>query len=313
MFTLGLENTTQILFLVSIFVPAPVLLAASYLLRYRPVPTPRLKKMSTKSASTHRSLALVSESQLSLPISISPKLTPPNDQRASEPTAKFTHFLEPRPTVSRFGHNRPRPHTVFGAAPGGDSEQDVTARKVLARRSTEVWLENGHAVEGGNRWSRTAEMLKPVPAMRILDSWAQPPKHKALTRLRGGVMSMLPNRASQYDPADIELEIQSWKRNERKQEDQVPSSPITISVTSPSKFERRSSAGSEFTAEGTFEGGEAGDGFSVEGPSLPTVEFHTATRGMMSPGPSVVLTNQGRHMEQDGYELDWLTAGVLPK
>ncbi|ORX36148.1 hypothetical protein BD324DRAFT_527089 [Kockovaella imperatae] len=288
-----------------------MLLLASYMLRYRPLPTyrERRKKESTRSESTHKSLALMSDSKLSLPLSISPKLTPQKGDRSTAATARWSHFLETKPSISNFGYNRPRPHTVLGGATHIQldatdiAEQDRLTKRAMARRSTDVWLESGHAIQGGSRLSRVGEMLKPVPAMRILDVPVERPQQKKIIQLRGGIVSMLSNRLSDHAPATSES-VEHWANFGHGR---VPDSPVTIQITSPDKRDVRRASRATVQSMGSEDLEHSGE---MEGCSLPSAEIHHATRGRMSAGPTVVL---GKQDQGESYEMDWLTAGVLPK
>jgi hypothetical protein len=154
----------------------------------------------------------------------------------------------------------------------------------MARRSTELWLEDGHAIEGGGLFSRVAEMLKPYPAMRVLDSIPERPD--TLTRLRGGVMSMIAKRKSTYDE---ELSMANMG---------APS----ISISSPSKYDRRVSGAS--TSDGM--GGDY-DMDQTMGSAELSAEIRTAQYGRMSRGPAYICASDG-----DSYEIDWLAAEILP-
>lgn len=284
----GRSDVDLILYLIALVIPAPALLLATYLLRYH-IPTTRSqKKGSTKSTSTHRSLALMSESQLSLPITISPKLTPA-EKRVSTLPPQMSRLLEAKPSVSNFGYNRDhRRHTAYETSGLRDLDAEEAMRRMLARRSGDVWIEAGHAVEGGDILSRAAEMMKPTPALCVLDS--TPRSDGLLTRLRGGVVSMLPNRLSypHYTNRDIE-------------EGGHQISPIEISITSPSKSEHRQSHAESMITD------EAAIDFS-----LPRVEIATARLGRMSASPTIYY-GRPESAVPERYDVDWLTAGVLPQ
>lgn len=281
---LGVSDITLSLYLISILLSTPMLALTSYLLRYRPAK--RLDKGgSTRSGSTHQSLALLSESQLSLPITVSPELTPPAEKRTTMMNDTLARLLGPKPSVSDFGYDRrPRPHTVYG-----DAQRDAQAEQklihVMARRSTDLWLEQGHAIEGGGIISRVTEMLKPYPAMRVLDSQI-PARPDPLTRLRGGVMSMIA-RKSHYD----------------EEHSMANMGAPSISITSPSKFDRRRVSGIS-TAEGDY------DYDQTLGSAELSAEIQVAQYGRMSRGPTV-LCGPG-HEKADGYDVDWLGSQILP-
>jgi hypothetical protein len=308
----------EVLYLLSIMFPAPMIAFASYLLRYRPTSTTRerIKKTSLKSVSTHRSLALQSASELSLPHSLSPKLTPVNEKRVLQPNARFSHFLELKPSVSNFGFNRRlRPHTVYGVKDARDQlrmrdgYQEARFRKNMNRRSTDVWLEEGLAVGTVTRWSRTAEMLKPNPALCVLD--APRPAEGVLRKLRGGVVSMLPKRFSAV-LEDYQLDTFPTPTGDNNV---TPSSPIAISVTSSNEHYNRSA--SALSVVMTNEGEVDGDCDETErGRTTQPAEIRIATKGRRSVS-SVVYSPRPDSVpgvaDQGGYDLDWMTAGVLPK
>jgi hypothetical protein len=278
----------------------------SYLLRYRPPPTTRAKNQSIISVSTHRSLALQTPSELSLPISISPKLTPPAPKRAS--TAAFalgervSKLVEPKPSISNFGYTytntRQRPHTIYGLCPTiRDLDAEEAMRRTLARRSGDVWIESGHAVESGGLWSRATEMLKPVPALRVLGDL--PRGEGMLTRLRGGVVSMLPKRRTGVDEEFGMGQFDDPPRRIQEEEVHADPSPIRINIESPSKYDRRFSATSVFE-DAVGEGDGEGD-VEVE----VEAEVQYATKGRMSASPTFYYA--------PGHgQLDWFTRGVLP-
>jgi hypothetical protein len=312
----GISTSTQSLYLISLLLPSGFLTLASYLLRYKPLPPRRAPKSSTAGSTvTHLSLALQTTSQLSLPISISPKLTPPNprdiDRPNSAPPTRMSNLLEPKPSVSNFGYVRynVRPHTVYGAPVSGigNEVEDGKARRVLARRSGDVWVENGHALLGGGLMSRAKEMVKPVPALRVLDHHVEPtrPRSMVFERLKGGVNSLL-NRQSMVvgdEGEEREMEVRS---------------PIAISITSPSKFERGGNENGYSRNSGVslVSGEEEGEGeWTENGESMmPSAEIVMAKRGRMSSSPAFVFRPEstGTVRMEEGYEVDWLTAGVLP-
>lgn len=236
----------------ALLIPSPFLVITSYLMRYRIPKPPKSTDGSTKSGSTYRSLALVSDSQLSLPISLSPKLTPMAERRHTMNDG-LSKLLEPKPSVANFGFARPS--TALGVSRDADEEEAM--RRTLARRSGDVWLGAGHAIEGGGILSRAAEMIKPVPAMRVLDPR---PREKQ-------------KRTSEQDILMPE-----------------------ISISSPSKYDRRASAISAVT---TCENDQTMASAEV------SAEIQTAKYGRMSKSPT--------YFYAPGYDVDWMTAGVLPK
>ncbi|WWC87315.1 uncharacterized protein L201_002204 [Kwoniella dendrophila CBS 6074] len=374
----GSSDMAIILYLVSILLPSPLLAVTSYLLRYRPLPvstsSARSKKGSTKTTSTtaHRSLALRSESQLSLPLSISPKLTPPAPNRASISRSNLNNvssptiqkMIEPKPSLTTFIHtptnkSNHRRHTVYG---GGLTFEDIQAdenmRKTLARRSGDVWIQSGHAIEGGGFISRATEMLKPVPAMRVLESTKrQNNNERTAQNSRNGIVSMLAKRASslftyhqpgpqqQNNENEIELgqfedildgdfSLRSDHNNDNLRQELSSVSParsnIAISIIAPSPekppvSKRRSSRltnpRSTSSYYSSIDGENDNDNSNINevDASYGTAEIGTATRGRMSNGPMFIFgKDKGRGKEKEvgqnvnGYELDWLTAGVLP-
>ncbi|WVQ97472.1 hypothetical protein IAU59_004586 [Kwoniella sp. CBS 9459] len=319
-------NMTTVLYLISLLLPSPFLAITSYLLRYRPVLTTssgRSKKGSTKSVSTtaHRSLALRSESQLSLPLSISPKLTPPAPRRAS--TLNFSSptlgkMIEPKPSLTTFlGSTRSpeRRHTVYGGLSIKDMKAEEAIRNTLARRSGDVWISSGHAIEGGGFISRATEMLKPVPAMRVLDHQPSLREHGTMRALRGGIVSMLAKRTSRLFDSDSQGVQEQYDMGQFEDAEAVAASParsgIAISIIAPSPDKRTSRARSQSCSS-------IGDGECEGEASWQNEAAHitVAKRGRMSNGPTFIFgkngTEEGHRHDAEGYELDWMTAGVLP-
>ncbi|WVQ83921.1 hypothetical protein IAT38_006065 [Cryptococcus sp. DSM 104549] len=338
----GPTTIATVLYLISILLPAPILALTSHLIRCRSIAKPgpaRGKKGSTQTTTTagtgHKSLALMSESQLSLPCSISPKLSPPAPKRASTMDAgsstRLGKLVQQKPSLTTFlsaddATSRPggpsfqsrspeRRHTVYGNLTMKDLEAEDAMRRTLARRSGDVWIQNGHAIEGGGIISRAAEMFKPVPAMRVMDS--QRPQGsgerdlRVMKRMRGGVVSMLAKRASRLFESDAQNAEESFDMAEYDQERAEAGcaspgrSSIAISVTQPSP-DRRMSRFSRVSSNGE------GD------TTVAAAQIHRATRGRMSTGPTLIFGKTAAAAEEqdregrEGYELDWLTAGVLP-
>jgi hypothetical protein len=214
---------------------------------------------------------------------MSPKLTPPVEKRHSK-NVKYGSLLEPKPSISNFGYDRGgrRPHTMYEAA-RWDAEAEARLKRTLARRSGDVWIEEGHAIEGGGLFSRAAEMIKPFPALRVLDSLPEQPA--VLKRLRGGVMSMLGPR-----PKDLSEE-----------HGMTSVTAPEISISSPSKYDRRISGIS--TAEGDGE-----DIDKTMASAELSAEIRTALYGRMSKSP----TFQYGH-SQGSFDVDWLSSRLLPK
>ena len=224
-------------------------------------------------------------------------------------------MLKAQPSVSNFGHNRPRPFTVYGASDARDQLAEEQLRKNMTRRSGEIWVENGHAIIGGNRWSRTAEMLKPVPAMRALDTCS--PSEGVIKKFRGGVVSMLPKRVSEvrdsYRMDTFNLQTATSRRSaaieaEVEAVDEEPTSPVTIQIVSPSKSERDRRASMSSTS--ITHDGEADEGLTT----IRNAEIQVATRGRMSMGPVFLCRPTSVSAERkESFDIDWMTAGVLPR
>ncbi|WWC67522.1 uncharacterized protein I206_101430 [Kwoniella pini CBS 10737] len=333
-----LDNRTDmafILYLIAVLLPSPFLVLTSWLIRYRPFPTvpaTRSTKRSTKTtSSTHLSLALRSESQLSLPLSISPKLTPPAPKRAStmnlsSPTLQ--KMIEPKPSLTTFlgstrGENRR--HTVYGGLSFEDIQAEQNMRKTLARQSGDVWISSGHAIEGGGFISRATEMLKPVPAMRVLeDTRVKRSNEGTIKRMRGGVVSMLVKRASDLFQSanstnDIEMgqfEDADNTINNIGEAASPARSGIAISIIAPSPEKRISQFARTASSYSTGQNeGDTDPGYDM---SYATAEIGTARRGRMSNGPTFIFgrdkheQNVQSRSQSNEYELDWMTAGVLP-
>jgi hypothetical protein len=325
----GLSQVTQILYLISLLLPSTLLLCATYTSRSRALPMPtrarnlkKSSKASKTSTSTHQSLALRTESQLSLPCTISPKLTPPVRRVASiVPLGeKWTSLLEPKPSISSFGYQAPtlgahinenRRHTMHGNAAASDRAAEECMRKTLARRSVDIWLEAGHAKPVGSVLERAAEMIRPHPALRILDGQREPAGEGMMRKLRGGVVSMLlmPKRYSQAGTQGVEMTTprRTQSRYADAEEDE-PDSPITISITSPSKYERRQSGLARPYSTADTEDGTAEEdtGLEVNG------SIQTATRARISASPTYFFgKEQSRSVELD--DLDRLQSAILPQ
>ncbi|WVQ68826.1 uncharacterized protein L199_007035 [Kwoniella botswanensis] len=322
----GPKDMAIILYLISVLLPSPFLALISYLLRYRPMPVSsgvRSKKSSTKTTSTaHRSLALLSESQLSLPLSISPKLTPPAPKRAStmnlaSPT--LSKMIEPKPSLTTFIGSGRR-HTVYGGLTLAEMQGDEDMRKTLARRSGDVWISNGHAIEGGGFISRATEMLKPVPAMRVLEDTRRRNDDGTMKKMRGGVVSMLAKRASSLFHSQTRDDIELGQFEDADGEPSfdkgiAPASParsgIAISIIAPSPEKRLSKATAVTRTGSSYSTGEGENEPEIDA-SYGTAEIGMAKRGRMSNGPMFIFGKDKEKRTENGYELDWLTAGVLP-
>ena len=225
--TTGFNSVTQILYLISLLLPPVFIAFASHLLRYRPALTTRqrAKKSSNRSHSTHLSSH---PSNISLPQSLA-------DELPEAPT-RMSHLLQPKPSVSNFGYNR---HV--------DNRAEEAYRKTMSRYSGDVWREAGHTVETNNRWSRVGEMIKPVPALAVLD-------HRKSRCL----------------------------------------SPV---IPSPAKSHRSADSASSQDVTEDFEGMT----------TMQSAEIQTAKKARSSSPMYFCSSSKG-----PAYELDWLTAGVLP-
>ncbi|WWD00153.1 hypothetical protein V866_007061 [Kwoniella sp. B9012] len=323
----GPKDMAIILYLISVLLPSPFLALISYLLRYRPMPISsgvRSKKSSTKTTSTaHRSLALLSESQLSLPLSISPRLTPPAPKRASTMTLAsptLSKMIEPKPSLTTFIGSGRR-HTVYGGLTLAEMQADEDMRKTLARRSGDVWISNGHAIEGGGFISRATEMLKPVPAMRVLEDTRRRNDDGTMKKMRGGVVSMLAKRASSLFHSQTRDDIESGQFEDADGELSFdkginPASPaksgIAISIIAPSPVKRLSKSTAVTRTGSSYSTGEGENEPEIDA-SYGTAEIGMAKRGRMSNGPMFIFGKDKEKRTENGYELDWLTAGVLPR
>lgn len=147
-------------------------------------------------------------------------------------------------------------------------------------------MENGHAKNRHSVLGRATEMLKPVPALCILEN---EPREGGdiITRLREGVVSMLPSRLSQL--VGSQTQTDEWELN----------SPIKINIESPSKYERRIRQSEVSVSDAGLEENQE-------------IHIRVAMMARMSGSPSFVYPPR-TEVEGEGYELDWLAAGVLPK
>lgn len=301
--THGDSTTPVILYLLALVLPSPIL-AALHFLPTTSVALPSRPSGSTLPSETtlvtHRSLALVNNSQLSLPVTMSPQLTPPEQRKPapnSPANARWSNILAPKPSLTGF------------------QGQDGTNR-----RSGDVWIETGHARNDTNRLSRALEMLKPVPALQVLSS--EPRRESWMkTKLRDGVDSIVGSLRS------IPVQAESPPR---------PSN-VTIEISSPSKFDRareRVQSGVESECDTTFA-------------SVRQAQVQTAMRARMSSSPTFLFSkpkspvaktftveerpvnrreswtigkrvttpeakSRRRTVDLGEYELDWISATVLP-
>jgi len=315
------SNLNKVLYLVSIMLPSPIIVLASYLLRYRPTPSAheRVSKRAPESLSTRSrgSVVLQNASELSLPLPDTIGSATVNEKQDVGPQPRTSHFVVPIPSVSSLDSDRTlRPYTVHGLNVAQDQLQrrmrdrleEARLRTRMHRRSTDVWLEEGLAVEGGSRWSRTAEMLKPRPALCVLD--APRPREGVLSKLRGGVVPMMPKRFS------VVMDNHQLKNLRHADDNNIPLSPLAVNSDPPSNIidHRRASRLSDAATNGD---GLDGDSAEAAGnTSAQLAEIQIATKGRMSVSPVIFSSRPGSTAivkEQSGYELDWMTAGVLPK
>lgn len=224
-------------------------------------------------------------------------------------------------------HSPQRRHTVYGNFTMRDLEAEEVLRKTLSRKSGDIWIQNGHAVEGGGFISRTAEMFKTVPPMRILVN--QPAvvggKKDTVNNFRGGVVSMIAKRASGFFEGR-RLSIQPPAEAAEKTIGQYEKACIdgASSTCSPSNFPRSLSA-INFNTERPIShasGHQSISSTDEDSTTLPAAQIYCATRGRMSNGPTLIfgrrLSNQRLKKtasvgEDNGLELDWLNGDVAPK
>ncbi|KAE8538956.1 hypothetical protein D1P53_005325 [Cryptococcus gattii VGV] len=330
-------HLANVLYLVSLILPSLFLSLTSYILRYKlPKSIDHCVNVgSTKSAFTqatgHKSLALMSESQLSLPVSISPKLTPPQPKLGSVSEIHSSKLNDG--SSSRLGriiftdHSPQRRHTVYGNFTMRDLEAEKVMRKTLSRKSGDIWIQNGHAIEGGGFISRAAEMFKPVPAMRVLVN--QPAvdggkRGDTVNTFRGGVVSMIVKRTSGFFEGR-RLGIQRPAEAVEKTIGQYEKACTdgASSTCSPSDSPRSLSA-IDFNTERPISHASGHQSISSTGEgstTLAAAQIYCATRGRMSNGPTLIfgrrLSNQRLKKtasvgEGNGLELDWLNGDVAP-
>ena len=121
---------------------------------------------------------------------------------------------------------------------------------------------------------------------------------------------MIPERFS------VVMENHQLKNLRHADDNNVPSIPLAISSDPPSNIidHRRASRLSD---AGTNGGGLDGDSAEAAGnTSAQLAEIQIATKGRMSVSPVIFSSRPGSAAivkEQVGYELDWMTAGMLPK
>lgn len=295
----------------------------------------------------------MSESQLSLPVSISPKLTPPQPKvgsvseiRSSKLNVSRLVYRNPSLTTyladdkdgssSCLGriifadHSPQRRHTVYGNFTMRDLEVEEVMRKTLSRKSGDIWIQNGHAIEGGGFISRAAEMFKPVPAMRVLVN--QPAvvdggKKDTVNTFRGGVVSMIAKRTSGFFEGrrlGLQPPAEAAEKTIGQYENACTDGGASSSTCSPSNSPRSLSAINSNTkrpisrASGHQSISSTGEGST----SLPAAQIYCATRGRMSNGPTLIfgkrlsnqrLKNRASIGEGNGLELDWLNGDVAHK
>lgn len=313
------RNLNKVLYLISIMLPSPIIVLASYLLRYRPTPTNRERgtERYQEARSTRGSVVRHGAAELPLPLPNSAGLAPVDEKQDIGPQPRDSHFVVPIPSVSSLNSDRTlRPHTVHGFNDAQDQLQrkmrdrveEARLRTRMHRRSTDVWLEEGLAVEGGSRWSRTAEMLKPRPALCVLD--APRPRSGLLSKIRGGVVSMMPKLFS------VVMENHQLTNLRHADDNNVPSIPLAISSDPPSNIIDHRRAGRLSDAATNGDGLDGDSAEAAGNTSAQLAEIQIATKGRMSVSPVIFSSQPGSAAivkEQSGYELDWMTAGVLPK
>lgn len=132
-------------------------------------------------------------------------------------------------------------------------------------------------------------------------------------------MLLMPKRFSQH-VGEEQVEMATPRRrgisryaDMEDEEDEEPQSPITIHITSPSKFEKRQSGLSRpYSTAETSEGGcDEVDG-EVGGEANGSIQM--ATRARMSASPTYYFGKErmgGEYGEEQ--ELDWLQSAIIPQ
>ena len=121
-------------------------------------------------------------------------------------------------------------------------------------------------------------MIKPFPAMRVLSGPAGRPKELGvMKRLRGGVVSMLPARWSGAYDRDFMLE----GGGERPDDRSIMAQGSILAVHNADR--------------------------TIRSTDLEAAMFQNASQD------EEFYSNQHRAIKGNGYDIDWLTAGVLPK
>lgn len=234
---------------------------------------------------------------------------------------RWGKLLNSKPSISKFGFANTtnaakrqtldlHRQTVLGAAMAAQAALDEDAKaedalkRNMNRRSADLWREAGHARPTSSRFERAREMMKPAPALCMMDENGSPVNKRQSMQQEGvrrmsSSMAVLSKRMSQAfgagaaasaDSEDI-IEMSQYVNVEASQPRAVveagPSSPA-IQVTSPSRYDRRLSAMSssnthatdaEDSPERSADGHDGGE----------VVAIHTATRGRMSAGPMYIL------------------------
>ncbi|KAL1408478.1 hypothetical protein Q8F55_005290 [Vanrija albida] len=304
-------------FAVSISLPAPVLCVASYLMRCRgKAQVYRKKKTSTSSADTHVSLALMAEVDLPFPIDLSPKLTPPLKQpfRTDGGEVRTDKILRPKPSLTTFGFiprvpgysppsqlpfagpNQLRRHTMYTGAEIDAVEKaaEKTLKNMHKRRSQEIWSETGQAKEGLGAAGRAMEMLKPVPALCVMEDSRR--NSGMLRRLRGGIVSML---AGDVSVIDEERAIEGTATQATTQ--------ATTTVTQVT-IQAATSATSQTASPPPSHVRHSGISHDVHD---SPAEIRTASVARLSASPSFVLGLEGQE-DKVNTHLGWLPAALLP-
>lgn len=282
-------------------------------------------------------------------MSISPKLTPPQAKLGS-----VSEIHNSKLNVSRLAHRRPslttyvtadkdgslshpgritfadrspkRRHTVYGNFTMRDLEAEEAMRKSLSRKSCDVWIQNGHAIEGGGFMSRAAEMFKPVPAMRVLVN--QPldaRKRDTVKNFRGGVVSMIAKRTSGFFEGrrhSILTHAEATGKTRGQYEEASTINGASSPCSPANSFRSLSATNFDTERPISHTSGHQSVNSTGEGSTLPAVQIYRATRGRMSNGPTLIfgkrMSNQRLNKaanvgEGAGLELDRLTDNVTPK
>ena len=246
---------------------------------------------------------------------------------------KWNKLLNSKPSISNFGYAATknaaqrkaqdlRRQTIVGAALAAqaakedDENAEEAMRRNMARRSTDLWMQAGHARPASTRFERAREMIKPTPALCMMDGQESPVPRRQSTMLgeEGGVvkrmsssMALLSKRMSQAFGApshttegqrthyemDRIMDLDASLRSRPVGEAEVgarPASPITIHITSPRHSDRRHSAMSSAQTHASDAHGSSGRSADEHGGGADEImgEIQTARRGRMSAGPMLI-------------------------